>query len=225
MAVQKNDFIEIEFIGKIKDTQEIFDTNMKSEINNSKLNFQAKQYIISVGHGMTIKGLDADIEGKEIGKEYSADFQAEDAFGKRNSSMVRMIPLKFFLGQKIMPQKGQILNIDGTIVKVISISGGRVLVDFNNPLAGKVVSYKYKILRKIEDQNEKINALQDFFFQNKFDFIVKDKDLIFRVEKGVGKFIEMLSKPFEEILGMKVKVEIVEKPKSEEKKTEETKSQ
>ena len=42
VTIQKNDFVEIEFVGKIKDTNEVFDTNSKVEIEKKKLNFEAK---------------------------------------------------------------------------------------------------------------------------------------------------------------------------------------
>lgn len=206
-VVQKNDFVEIEFVGKLKDTNEVFDTNSKAEIEKKKLNFEAKPYIICVGKGMSIKGLDKDIEGKEVGKEYSAEFKPEDAFGKRNSAMVRIIPLKFFVEQKIMPQKGMQMSLDDAIVKVISVSGGRVVVDFNNPLSGKVVTYTYKIIRKLEDEKEKINSLQDFFFRKRFHFEIKNNKINFKVEESLKKFIEMMAKPFEDILGMKITAE------------------
>lgn len=211
VVIQKNDFVEIEFVGKIKDTDEVFDTNSKEEITKRKLNFQAKPYVICVGKSMSIAGLDKDIEGKEVGKEYSTDFKPEDAFGKRNPGMVRMIPLKVFINQKIMPQKGMQLALDGAVVKVISVSSGRVLVDFNNPLAGKVVSYTYKIIRKLEDEKEKVNALQDFFFRQRFDFEIKNKEVIFKVEEKLKQFIEIMAKPLEDIIGMKIKTEVVER--------------
>lgn len=216
-VVQKNDFIEIEFIGKIKDTNEVFDTNSKEEIEKRKLNLKPSTYIICVGKGMSIKGLDKDVEGKEVGKEYSADFQPDDAFGKRNPQMIKMIPIKVFTNQKIMPQRGMQLSLDGTVVKVISVSGGRVLVDFNNPLSGKVVSYNYKIVRKLEDEKEKVNALQDFFFRQRFDFEIKNREVSFKIEEQLKKFIEIMAKPFEDILGMKIKTEIVEKKLGEKK--------
>jgi len=216
VKIAKNDFVEIEFVGRVKDTKEIFDTNSKAEIEKNKLNFEAKPYIVCVGKSMAIRGLDIALENKEVGQEYETEIKPEEAFGKRNPAMVKMIPLKIFIDQRIMPQKGMQLSLDGMIVKVISVSGGRVLVDFNNPLSGKIVSYKYKILRKVEDQNEKVNALQDFFFRKRFDFTVKDKDVVFKVEAPLAKFIEMMAKPFEDILGMKVKSEIIEK--KEEKK-------
>lgn len=217
VTVQKNDFVQVEFTGRITDTKEIFDTNVKSEIEKAKLNFEAKPYIIAVGHNMALKGLDAAIEGKEIGKEYSADFPAEKAFGKRNPSMIKMIPIKSFLEQKIKPEKGMQLALDGTIVKIVSVSGGRVLVDFNNPLAGKKVSYNYKIVKKLEDEKEKIDALQDFFFRKKFDSEVKGKELKLIVPPAYQQFVEMMAKPFQDILGLKVKTEPLALDKKETK--------
>lgn len=212
VVVQKNDFVEIEFVGKTKDNSEIFDTNIQSEIEKAKLNVQARPYIVSIGHSMIINGLDRDLIGKEIGKEYSVELNPQEAFGKRDSTMIKMIPLKVFAQQKIMPQRGMRLSLDGMIVKIISVSGGRVLVDFNNPLSGKTVIYNYTIKRKIDDINEKINATQEFFLRKKFNFEIKNNEIIFEVEKGLDKFIEMMSGPFEEILGMKVKSVVVNNP-------------
>lgn len=106
-----------------------------------------------------------------------------------------------------MPQKGMQMSLDDAIVKVISVSGGRVVVDFNNPLSGKVVTYTYKIIRKLEDEKEKINSLQDFFFRKRFHFEIKNNKINFKVEESLKKFIEMMAKPFEDILGMKITAE------------------
>jgi FKBP-type peptidyl-prolyl cis-trans isomerase 2 len=220
VTVQKNDFIELEFTGVVKDTNEIFDTTNKEEAK--KIGMQnpekVKPAMLSIGHSMTVKGLDLDLPGKEVGKEYSVELKAEDAFGKRNPSMVKMIPLKLFIEQRIMPEKGMQLSLDGMVVKIVSVSGGRVLVDFNNPLSGKTIIYKYKISRKVEDQKEKITALQDFFFRKTFEFEIKEKELIMKVDSKIQKFVEMMAKPFEEILGLKVKTELLIEKKAEEKK-------
>jgi FKBP-type peptidyl-prolyl cis-trans isomerase 2 len=209
-TVKKNDFISLEFTGKIKETNETFDTNIAEELKKTKANVEARPYIISVGNSMTLKGLDEVLVDKEVGKEYAADFTPEQAFGKRNPSMVRIIPIKSFLEQRIKPEKGMQLSLNGSLVKVVSVSGGRVLVDFNNPLAGKVVSYKFKIIKKVDDQRERVEALQDFFFKRKFDFEIKDKQVVFKVEKNVEKFVQVMAKPFQELLGLQIKTEIIE---------------
>lgn len=219
MAIKNGDFIEIEFVAKVKGG-EVFDTNIKAEAEKAELNIkEVKPLIISVGHGMLIKGFDEKIKGKEIGKKYAEEFKPEEAFGKRNPQLMKMVPLKHFLEQKINPQRGMQLSLDGKIAKVLSSSGGRVLVDFNNPLAGKEVIYNFKINKKVTDQKERIDSLQDFFFRKKFDFLVDktNKKITFKVPKEMTKFIELFSKPFEKIIGMGVSIKEEDKKDKEKK--------
>ena len=51
---------------------------------------------------------------------------------------------------------GMQLNIDGILGTVKTVGGGRTLVDFNHPLAGKELSYKVKINRKVDDKKEQL---------------------------------------------------------------------
>ena len=228
-TIQKGDFIEVDFTGRIKSSDEIFDTTKKQEAEKigSKNTNQIKPLIISVGNKMVLKGLDNDLQGKEIGKDYVVNINPEEAFGKRNPSLVKMIPLKAFLEQKIVPQRGMQFSLDGSLVRIISVSSGRVLADFNNPLAGKEIYYNYKILRKVAEEKEKIDALQEFFFRKKFESkIDKDKkEVVFLADNNYKKFIEMMSKPFEEMLGLKIKCEVVEDKTGEERDKEEKSTQ
>ena len=215
MILKKNDFIEIEFTGKIVGEGEIFDTNIEADAKKANLKIDCKPFVMAVGHQMLPKGLDADIEEKETGKEYSIELKPEEAFGKRNPQLVRMTPSKVFNQQNINPQRGMQLNLDGQIVKVLSTSGGRVLIDFNNPLAGKNVTYNYKILRKITDEKEKINALQDFLFRKRFEFDVTDKKVTFNVEKQFEPFIKMFAPKFKEISNLDIEAKIIKENKEE----------
>ncbi|MFZ5955139.1 MAG: FKBP-type peptidyl-prolyl cis-trans isomerase [Nanoarchaeota archaeon] len=217
--INKNEFVEIEFTAKVKDG-EIFDTNIPEQAKKLGFKEQVKPLIISVGNNMVIKGLDNSIPNKEIGKDYSDEFSPENAFGNRDKNLVRMIPMRFFKEQNIYPQRGLTLSLDGMIARIISVSGGRVLVDFNNPLAGKIIIYNYKINKKVEDINEKINSLQDFLFKQRFEFSVKDKIITFKIPSQIEPILKLFEKQFNEILGMDIKTEITEekKEKPEEKK-------
>jgi FKBP-type peptidyl-prolyl cis-trans isomerase SlyD len=218
MAIKKNDFVEVEFTGNITGTDEVFDTNIQADAKKAELDLKnLKPFILSVGHEMLPKGFDADIEGKEAGKSYTLDLKPEDAFGKRNPQMIRMIPTKHFHEQKIDPQRGMQLALDGQLVKVLSSDRGRTLVDFNNPLAGKPVTYTYKINKMVTDQKQKIDALQDFLFRKTFEFETKDKTVTFKIEKQFEPFIKIFAPKFEEILGLKIESEIIEKKKEEKK--------
>lgn len=223
MTLNKNDFIEIEFTGKIKGTDEIFDTTKKEDAKLINLDEKKiKPFILSVGNEMLPKGFDNDLEGKEVGKEYTVNLTPEEAFGKRNSKLVRMLPLKIFHEQNIQPQRGMQLNLDGKIARVLSTSGGRVLVDFNSPLAGKDLSYDYKILRKVEDKKEQVDAVQDFLFRKKFSSEIKDKEVTLKLtaqEGPMAKYLEAFKEPFKKLTGLNpnfVVEKISDKKESEE---------
>jgi len=204
MALKRNDFIEIEFTGKIKDG-EIFDSNIKEDIEKAKLKLESKPFIFSLGQGMFLKGIDDFLIGKDVG-EYDIELQPEDAFGKRDSKLVQIIPMKIFHQQKINPFPGAVFNFDGRMARIISVSGGRVMTDFNNPIAGKVVNYKVKVKRKIEDQKEKIKSFINFLFKQDFEFVIKDKKLIINAPKQFVQFVEMFKDKFKEIFDLDLEV-------------------
>ncbi|MCK5449939.1 FKBP-type peptidyl-prolyl cis-trans isomerase [Candidatus Pacearchaeota archaeon] len=212
MTLKKNDFIEIEFTGNITGTDEIFDTNIKADAERAELDIKdIKPFILSIGNQMLPKGFDEDIEGKEIEKSYTLDLNPEDAFGKRDPKMVRMIPTRLFHEQKIDPKRGMQLSLDGQLVRILSSDRGRTLVDFNNPLAGKKITYKYKINKTITDEKEKIDALQEFLFRKKFEFDKEEKIIKFKIDKKFEPFVKMFAPKFEEILGLNVESKIIEK--------------
>ena len=133
--------------------------------------------------------------------------------------MIKTYGLSHFTKQNINPYPGMALQLDNTIAKVLSVSGGRVTMDFNNPIAGKEVDYKYKINKIITENKEKINALQDFFFKQRFEFQLKDKKVIFKDDK-IKQFIDMIGPKFSEITGLEFTAEAKKEMKKESKKEE-----
>ena len=220
MTFQKNDFIEIEFTGRIKDG-EIFDSNIPEELKKLNSNQKAKPFIFSLGQDMFLKGAEEFLIGKDIGK-YEIDLKPEKAFGMRDKSLIQMIPLKVFIEHKINPVLGAVLTFDNRLGKVLTVSGGRIMVDFNNPLAGKEVVYSINILRKVEDINEKINSLNEFLFRRDFKFVINDKKLILEVDKGFKAFVELFKDKFKEIFDLDIEVNEIEsvKDKKQEDKKE-----
>jgi FKBP-type peptidyl-prolyl cis-trans isomerase 2 len=200
MVFQKKDFIEVEFTGKIKDG-EIFDSNVKKNLEKLNPNENPKPFIFCLGEGMFLKGIDDFLIGKDVGS-YVIDLAPEQAFGPRNPQFVQMVPIKVFAEQNLNPVVGAVFNFDGRMAKVLSASSGRVMVDFNNPLAGKNVVYEINVLRKVDDLNEKIKAFLNFLFRRDFKFSVEESKVIIEVEKNLVQFIEMFSEKFKDIFNM-----------------------
>ncbi len=220
MKTKKNDFIEIEFIGRVNG--EVFDTTIQKEAEKINLKIEENPLIVCIGQEMLVKGFDNALEGKELEKEYKIKLSSEESFGVRNKALIKIIPLKVFKEKNIAPVAGLVLNFDGLIAKILSVSGGRVITDFNNPLAGKEIEYTFKIKRKVTDEKEKINALQDFFFRKRFAFSInkKDKKIIFKEE--AKPFINEFKDKFKEILGKDIEAEEKEEKKTDKKKDEES---
>lgn len=234
MVLQKNDFVEIEFTAKIKDTDEVFDANIPEELEKlgtQQNQEQAKPFIFPLGNEMFVKGVDEFLVGKpepSDSKEntYTIELTPDKAFGQRDQRMIQKMPSNIFRQQGVNPSPGQVFNFDGRMGKVLAVSGGRVIVDFNNPVAGKDVVYDVSVKRKITDINEKVKALMDFLFRKQFDFQVdeKSKKITLKADTNNKKFVELFKEKFKEILGYDLEVEeIKEKTDTETNKTEEDK--
>ncbi len=163
MAVVKNhDFVEIEYTGRLKEGNIIFDTtqeNVAKENNLHDKNSDFSPAVICIGESNILKALDEQMVGKETGKEYTFEISSGSAFGKKDAKLIQLIPAGKFRQQKIQPIPGLQLNIDGIFGIVKTVSGGRCLVDFNHPLAGKDILYHVKINRIVEDTKEKLGSL------------------------------------------------------------------
>jgi len=212
MVLQNKDFVEIEFTGKIKDGN-IFDSNIKKDLE--KLHeghehaVEAKPVIVCLGEGMFLKAIDDFLIGKELG-DYKIELSPEKAFGARLPQLVQKVPMKLFSSQKLNPFPGAVFNFDGRAARILSVSGGRVMVDFNHPLSGKNVSYEIHVLRKVEDLNEKIKAFIDFVFRREIKFSVQDRKIIVEVEKSMVKFVEIFGEKIKEIFGMDLEIKEIE---------------
>jgi len=212
MKINKGDFIELDFTAFVKGGT-IFDTTKEEEAKKAGLVDERKKHEfkpmrICVGERMVIKGLDDILVGKEIGKNYNVEIQPKDAFGKRNPKLIKTVPLSAF---QQMPQPGMFVNVNGLVARVVTVTGGRALIDLNNPLAGKVVVYKFKINKLIEDNSEKIKLLG-----NNYGIIIEDikmKDNEKKVEikikskKEVEKALEQFKEKIKTLLGFECKFE------------------
>lgn len=222
-SAKKGDFVEIEFVGRnITANGEVFDTNIAEELKKLDPKAEPQPFIVCIGRGMAIKGFDEGLEGKEIGKKYKIQLSSDKAYGKRHKELVKLIPLKAFTEQKVHPQPGMTLALDNNLVKIISVSGGRVLVDFNNPLAGKELEFEFTIKRILSDTKEKASALQKFFFGQVFEFDTdeKSKKIVFKDTK-LANLLNVFKDKFKEMLGYEV--EIFEGKKKEEPSEKEEK--
>jgi len=171
MAIKEKDFIELEYTGKLKEDNFVFDTTDEAVAKENDIHNPQMPYgpvIICVGAGSILPGLEKNLMGKEPGR-YKIELKAEDAFGKKDAKLLKIINTNVFKKAKIDPMPGLQVNIDGTIGLIKTVTGGRTVVDFNHPLSGKDVVYDVNISRMVTDSREKISALVSMQFNLKPD--------------------------------------------------------
>lgn len=211
MVLKKKDFIEIEFTARTKEG-ELFDSNIAKDLKESNLNIKPRPVIFSLGEGMFLKGVDDFLIGKDVGK-HEIKLLPDNAFGIRDSRLVQTIPMRIFREQKLVPVQGAMFNFDGRVAKILSVSGGRIIADFNNPIAGKTVVYNVNVVRNVDDINEKARAFIDFIFRREIPFEVKEKKIIVKTEKNLVKFLELFKDKFKETLDLDLEVKEEENSK------------
>ena len=197
MKIKKYDFIELDYIGKIKELNKIFDlTNEEAAKKNNLYNPNIKysSIIICVGLGSLVKGLDDALIGKEE-KQYIIELAAENAFGKKDPKLMKLVPTNIFKKQNIIPVPGLQINIDGLMGTIRTVSGGRTIIDFNHPLAGKNLIYEINIKRILKDEKEKIKSFLEFYvkepkFELKGSALAINSEIKKQIQDGIAKKIK-----------------------------------
>ena len=165
VKTNKGDFVELEYTGKVKLMNKVFDTSNEeiaktNDIYNEKMKYGP--ITICIGEKNVLQGLDSELGDKDIDKEYEIVVSPDNAFGKKDPKKMKIVSMSLFRKQKMNPYPGLQINADGMIGTVRSVSGGRVNLDFNHPLAGRELVYTFKILKKVEDIKEKVNSVMKF---------------------------------------------------------------
>ena len=180
MSLQKGDFILMEYVAKVKETGEIFDTTIEETAKKEHLYKEGDVYeskLVVIGEGWVLKTLDDNLTTMEVGKAVTVEIPPEKAFGQRDPEKVKRVALKQLLARDITPNVGMRIEYSGKSATVRAIGAGRVLLDFNPPLAGKTLLYEVTLKKKLETKKEKIAALIHrrvlAVEENKFGFTLK----------------------------------------------------
>jgi peptidylprolyl isomerase len=162
MPFEKGDFLLINYVAKVKETSEIFDTTMEDVAKKEKLYKGGEIYepqLVVIGEGWVLKTLDESLPNLELEKTTPVEIPPEKAFGNRDPEKIRLLPLRRLTAKGVTPQLGMRFEFEGKLATVRTIGAGRVQLDFNPPLAGKTLVYEVTAQKKLETKEEKLNAL------------------------------------------------------------------
>ncbi len=138
MTVKNGDNISVEYKGTFEDGT-VFDSSEGKE----PLTFL-------VGSGQLIKGFDEAVLGMSINDEKDITLNPENAYGEINPQLVQKVP-KNSLPKNNEVKEGMMLiaNLpDGQQIpgRITKITDDEAFIDFNHPLAGKVLNFHIKLI-------------------------------------------------------------------------------
>ena len=178
MTLKKGDFITLDFTGTDKNNKHVFDTTKKevaqeNGIYEDRVNYEP--ITICIGEGHVLPGLDKALEGKKEEESFTITLQPEEAFGKKKSDALKLMPKKVFQKQDINPQPGLEVNIDNMRGTIKNVSGNRIIVDFNHPLSGHEITYEIDIHKKIQDTKKQVETIVGMALRHQPEIELEDK--------------------------------------------------
>ena len=162
VQAKKGDLVRIEYTGKLASNGSVFETTDAKLARDIGIFQEKNTYgpkLAAFGTNTIMVGLEEAILSSTLGKEEEFSISPEKAFGEKMPDLVRMMSERDFAEQQVRPVPGTILVLDGKLAKIKSASSGRVVVDFNHPLAGEQVRYNLKVNEVITEPEKKIKAL------------------------------------------------------------------
>ncbi|MBI4167630.1 MAG: FKBP-type peptidyl-prolyl cis-trans isomerase [Candidatus Aenigmarchaeota archaeon] len=216
--MRNGDFIKINYVGRIKETNEVFDLTDESVAKKEKIELQNIIYgpvTVIAGEKMILPALEEEIVAMKAGETKKIDLDSAKAFGPRDSRLIKVFSEAEFIKNDMNPAPGLTVNVNGLRGKVLSSSGGRVQVDFNHPLAGKNLVYDMTCLGVVENDDDKVKSLMQYYTGIKGDELtvsIKDSQVTVvmppkntvpseakeRVVKEITKWVKSDSVKFEE---------------------------
>lgn len=163
MSLEKGDFILIDYTAKVKETNKVFDTTLEEVAKKEHLYKEAEAYepkLVVVGEGWVLKAVDDSLKAMKLNKAESVEVPPDKAFGPRDPEKVKRVLLRQLLAKDVHnPSIGMRIDWNGKMATIRSIGAGRVLLDFNPPLAGRTLVYNVTVTSKLDTKKEKIVAL------------------------------------------------------------------
>ncbi len=165
--VHPGDIVQLELDAWITETGKLFQTTSKENAQKEEIYDDKAVYgpvFEIVGKKRFFPGLEKSVNSASVGQEIEVLIKPDDGAGSRDQNLVKLYSIREFERMNVEPKIGADVRIGERIGRITQVTVGRVRVDFNNPLAGHVLKYKYKVLSKIEDPLEKLKAITDMYY-------------------------------------------------------------
>lgn len=165
--MEKGDFVKITYEMRLGEDKKLVSTNDEKLAKDNDIYDPDQKYgpgTLIVGDESIFKEINESLQSISVGETKEVEIKAENAYGLRDPKNIQVHTMAEFKRNKIDPYPGQEVKLGNRRGRVISVSPGRVVVDYNHQFAGKDVFYKYTVIEKLEKLEDKVKSLIDMNF-------------------------------------------------------------
>ena len=189
LTFDDDSLILIDYTAKIKDDGTVFDTTSKSIAKDNSIYDPNKRYtptLVSINNiAYPQRAIINDtLAQSNVGDNLTIEISPKDAFGERDSSKIRAIPLRKLGDIADRVSVGDNIKVGEKEGLVKLISSGRVRIDFNHKFAGKIAIYDITIIKLLDTPELKIKGIINEVFSTddeSINFTLDNNTLIINV--------------------------------------------
>ncbi|MBW3582535.1 MAG: FKBP-type peptidyl-prolyl cis-trans isomerase [Euryarchaeota archaeon] len=183
--MEQGTIIRLSYDMWLENVDGLFDTTDRDRASESGIYSPKQAYgpiVAIVGGGRLVPGLEKAIQEKgEVGEEVKVDLEPSEAYGERDPKKIEMVPMQRLKAAKVEPKVGNRVMYKNQPATITRTAGGRVWLDTNSPLAGRKVTYTFKVEEVVESPDAKVEALIELNYRRGLDFEVTIEDKAARV--------------------------------------------
>jgi len=165
----------------------LVETTSKENAEKEKIYKPEQEYkpiVICFGRTKLLPKVEQVLRNAEPEKLYEIVLEPQDAYGERKPDLIRTYPLNQILNLPEFREGKETLEVGKTVTlrdengmpregKIVTITAGRVRIDFNHPYAGKKVKINVKIEKVLHTETEKVYSLIEMIYGTNKNFEVE----------------------------------------------------
>lgn len=162
MPLAKGDYILLDYTVVVKDENKVIETSQEAVAKEAGIYKPEEVYsprLVILGETPLWEPVESTLLSIDEGQDFEVEVPPEKAYGVRDPNKVKVVSIRDFHRHGIVPSVGDVVEFEGQRARVVSISGGRVVLDFNHPLAGKTFVVRGRVVKKLTTAEEKAVAL------------------------------------------------------------------
>lgn len=160
--------IKIDYTAKIMEIDSenveprVFDTTIEEIARQESIYKPDRVYepmLVVLGKNWIPKGLEVRIQNAEVGESFDTNVPSDEAYGPKDPSKIKLVARREFQKLNINPSVGDRITIGSQTGTVLSVTSGRVRMDYNHVLAGQDIDYQITVHELVDGKENHIREL------------------------------------------------------------------